>query len=323
MPIPIHIYKERILAGGDITAEEAMSLATLTPGERTALREAAAEITAAFMPRSFDSCSIINARSGRCPEDCKWCAQSAHYATSVNTYPLVDRDTCLEMAERNRRAGIRRYSLVTSGRAVKGDALDTVCSYYSTLRDQGGLGLCASLGLLSADDMLKLREAGVTRYHCNLETSHSHFPTLCTTHTHEQKIATIEAARAAGMTICSGGIIGMGESREQRIEFALDLRRVNPVSIPLNILMPIPGTPLEDSEPLTDDEILDTVAIFRLVHPRAALRFAGGRVLIPRHVQLEAMRIGINGAIMGDMLTTVGAQIEADKELVAEAGYEF
>ncbi len=323
MSVPIHKYKERILAGGDITAEEAMSLATLTPDERTALREAAAEITARFMPRQFDSCSIINARSGRCPEDCKWCAQSAHYDTSVNTYPLVDRDTCLEMGERNRQAGIRRYSLVTSGRTVAGKALDTVCSYYSALRDAGGLGLCASLGLLDREAMHRLREAGVTRYHCNLETAGSHFPTLCSTHTHEEKIATIEAAREAGMTICSGGIIGMGETREQRIEFALDLRRVSPVSIPINVLMPIPGTPLEHTEPLTDDEVLDTVAIFRLVHPKAALRFAGGRVLIPRHVQLEAMRIGINGAIMGDMLTTVGAQIEADKQLVAEAGYVF
>ena len=323
MNMHINMYKERILAGGEITAEEAMGLATLTPDERTALREAAAEITAAFMPRRFDSCSIINARSGRCPEDCKWCAQSAHYNTSINTYPLVDRDTCMEMGERNRQAGIRRYSLVTSGRTVTGSALDTVCAYYSSLRDAGGLDLCASLGLLDIEDLRKLHAAGVSRYHCNLETSHSHFPTLCSTHTHEQKIATIEAAREVGMSVCSGGIIGMGESHEQRIEFALDLRRVRPASIPINVLMPIPGTPLEDSAPLTDDEILDTVAIFRLVHPQATLRFAGGQVRIPRHVKLEAMRIGINGAIMGDMLTTAGDQIEADKQLVAEAGYKF
>lgn len=316
-------YKERILAGGEISADEAMGLATLSEAERNDLYGAAAEITARFMPRKFDSCSIINARSGRCPEDCKWCAQSSRWPTEVDIYPLVDREVCLSMAARNRLNGIGRYSLVASGRTVTGEALDRVCSYYEALSREGGLGLCASLGLLDGEALGRLRKAGVSRYHCNLETAGSFFPSLCTTHTQQQKLTTLELAREAGMDVCSGGIIGMGESAAQRIELALDLRRVNPVSIPLNVLMPIPGTPLEGRGPLTADELLDTVAIFRLVHPHATLRFAGGRLRIPREVQLRALRIGINGAIIGDMLTTAGPVIERDKALVKEGGYEF
>ena len=179
----ISAIKHRILAGGEITADEALALADPTPEVRKAMREAAAEITAAMGPRKFDSCSIINARSGRCPEDCKWCAQSAHYSTTIHSYPLVDRDTCMEMADYNRRAGIGRFSLVTSGRAVKGRDLDAICSYYSELRErEPGMGLCASMGLLDREAMVRLHEAGVHRYHCNMESCRSFFPTLCSTH---------------------------------------------------------------------------------------------------------------------------------------------
>lgn len=318
----ISAIKHRILAGGEITADEALALADPTPEVRKAMREVAAEITAAMGPRKFDSCSIINARSGRCPEDCKWCAQSAHYSTTIHSYPLVDRDTCMEMADYNRRAGIGRFSLVTSGRAVKGRDLDAICSYYSELRErEPGMGLCASMGLLDREAMVRLHEAGVHRYHCNMESCRSFFPTLCSTHTQEDKLEAIARAREAGMEICSGGIIGMGESMRQRVEFALELREISPVSIPINILQPIPGTPLEGAAPLDPEEYLDTVAIFRLVHPRAVLRFAGGRASLDAAIQRRALAIGINGAIMGDMLTTVGSQIAQDLEMVKEAGY--
>ena len=315
--------KEKVLTGGSLTEAEAMSLASVTPGELPALLDGAAEITSRFGSNDFDSCSIINARSGRCPEDCKWCAQSAHHKTNIEVYPLVDRKTCMDLAEYNRERGIGRFSLVTSGRTVSGKALDTVCDYYRELSRHGGMGLCASMGLLDGDALRRLREAGVERYHCNLESAPSYFPTLCSTHSIEDKIKTIEAAREAGMEICSGGIIGMGETMEQRVEFALTLRRVNPASIPLNVLSPIPGTPLENSTPLTAEEILHTVAIFRFVHPHAVLRFAGGRALIDRDTQREALRIGINGSIMGDLLTTVGSQIDEDIEMIRACGYNF
>lgn len=319
----INQLKEKVLAGGSVSEEEAMGLASLDAGQQAELLEAAAEITTRFGSRNFDSCSIINARSGRCPEDCKWCAQSAHHRTNIEAYPLVDRKTCMEMADYNRTRGIGRFSLVTSGRAVRGKDLDRICEYYSELSARGGMGLCASMGLLDAEALRRLRKAGVERYHCNLESAPSHFPTLCTTHSLEDKIRTIDAAREAGMEICSGGIIGMGETMEQRVEFALTLRRVKPDSIPLNILSPIPGTPLEHAAPLSDSEILTTIAIFRLIHPRAVLRFAGGRAAISRATQREALRIGINGGIMGDLLTTIGSQIDEDVAMVRECGYNF
>ncbi|MCM1077055.1 MAG: biotin synthase BioB [Bacteroides sp.] len=315
--------KEKVLAGNDITEAEAMSLASISADELAELTDAAAEITSRFGSRDFDSCSIINARSGKCGEDCKWCAQSAKYKTNIETYPLVDHDVCMNLAEYNRRKGIRRFSLVTSGRTLSGKSLDTACDYYRELSSMGHKGLCASMGLLDYESLCRLRDAGVNRYHCNLETAPSHFPTLCSTHTVEDKIRTIKAARKAGMEICSGGIIGMGETMEQRVEFALTLRRIRPASIPINVLNPIPGTPLEDAAPLSGSEVLQTIAIFRFVHPHAVLRFAGGRALIDRETQKEALRIGINGSIMGDLLTTVGAQIDDDIEMVSECGYRF
>lgn len=321
---PINHFKEKVLNGGELTEAEAMSLATLTTDEYEELLEAAAEITDRFGSRDFDSCSIINARSGRCPEDCKWCAQSAHHKTDIAVYQLVDHDTCMELADYNHRRGIGRFSLVTSGRTLSGKALDTVCDYYRELSEhENGMGLCASMGLLDSESLRRLHEAGVERYHCNLETAPSHFPTLCSTHTIDDKIKTIEAAREAGMEVCSGGIIGMGETMEQRVEFALTLRRIRPVSIPINVLSPIPGTPLENADPLTDRDILQTVAIFRMIHPHAVLRFAGGRALIDRETQRKALRIGINGSIMGDLLTTIGSQIDEDIAMIRECGYNF
>lgn len=318
--ILINSLKDRIINDGEVTAAEAKIFVGCDLDE---LLSAAEAVTARFGSRDFDSCSIINARSGRCPEDCKWCAQAACHKTNVATYPLVDRKTCMELADYNRRRGIGRFSLVTSGRAVGGTTFDKICDYFRELSERGGMSLCASMGLLDAAAMRRLREAGVERYHCNLETAPSFFPTLCSTHSIDDKIRTIEAAREAGLEICSGGIIGMGETTEQQVEFALTLRRIRPVSIPLNILSPIPGTPLENAPKLSDEEILRTVAIFRMIHPRAVIRFAGGRARISRETQRKALKIGVNGSIMGDLLTTIGSQIDEDIEMIRECGYNF
>lgn len=315
--------KDKILAGEDITAEEAYALADLLPDSREELWEAAREITERFSSRDFDSCSIVNARSGKCSEDCKWCAQSARHSTGIETYPLISREQCLHVADLNRHHGIKRFSLVTSGRKMSGKELDKACEYYREMRDQGGLHLCASMGLLSPDELRKLRDSGVTRYHCNLEAGPSHFRRLCTTHTVEDKIATILAARELGMEVCSGGIIGMGESVGQRVELALELRRVSPDSIPLNVLSPIKGTPLEHQPLIGEEEVVDAVALFRFVHPRTVLRFAGGRARLSRESMLRCMAIGINGGIMGDLLTTLGATVAEDKAMISQAGYAF
>lgn len=312
--------KDRIIGGGIITSAEAYSL---LDADFDALCDAAADITTALCSDEFDSCSIINARSGRCPENCKWCAQSAHWATGCDTYPIIPEEECMTLARYNAAKGIRRFSLVTSGKAAKGKSLDAICSMLRRVTDETPMLTCASLGLLDLDDLRKVRQAGAVRYHCNLETAPSFFPALCSTHTHGDKIATIRAAREAELEICSGGIIGMGETPCQRVEFALALRDIEPVSIPINILIPIPGTPLADTPPLTEQEILTTIAIFRFVHPSIHLRFAGGRQKLSPEAQMRAMKIGINGGIVGDMLTTLGSTIDNDKALITKAGYKF
>lgn len=316
--------KEKIIAGGSITAEEAYSLADISsPEERAELWESAREITRKCCSRVFDSCSIVNARSGKCPENCKWCAQSTHHNTVIETYPLISKEECMKIARLNRSQGIRRFSLVTSGRKLTGKPLDTVCEWYSELHREGGISLCASMGLLQREDLQKLYDAGVRRYHCNLEAAPSFFPTLCSTHTVEDKINTINIAREIGFEVCSGGIIGMGETPRQRIELALELLRIDPASIPINILCPIPGTPLENAASLTDEEILDCLSCFRFIHPTKILRFAGGRAKLSRDTQLKALEIGMNGAVMGDLLTTIGSKVNEDKQLIDEADYTF
>jgi biotin synthase len=317
----INRLKEKVFAGGEITYEEGVSL--IKTNHREALFEASAEITRKFCTREFDSCSIVNVRSGKCSENCKWCAQSAHYNTGCHAYELMGRDECIESARYNHERGIKRLSLVASGRSLGRRALDEVCGILRDIKNNVGISTCASLGLLSRDELQKLYDSGVRRYHCNLETAPSYFAKLCTTHTIDDKIKTIETAHELGFEVCSGGIIGMGESAEQRVELGVKLREAKPLSIPINILSPIPGTPLADVAPIGDDEILVTVAVFRFLHPRTQLRFAGGRGRLSRETQLKCLTIGVNGGIVGDLLTTIGSQIDEDRCLVEEAGYRF
>lgn len=278
-------------------------------------------ITRKFMGDSFDSCSIINAKSGNCPEDCKWCSQSAGSRTKIDIYPLISKEKAIEQALYNSKQGIRRFSLVTSGRRVSKKEVDKVCDIVKALPAE--VIPCVSLGLLDKEDMEKLYAAGVTRYHCNIETSPGYFGKLCTTHTTADKIATLRAAREAGMSLCSGGIIGMGETLEDRIDMALYLRDNRIFSIPINLLHPIPGTPLENSRPLSEDEYLLSVSLFRIINPKAFLRFAGGRALLSKQTQQKALYIGMNSAIMGDMLTTLGSGAQEDIKMFTEAGYDF
>ncbi len=314
-------FKNRILAGGQLTDEEVMSLCRYAGNPE--LRTAAKEITRQMVPEQFDTCSIVNARSGRCSENCKWCAQSAHFDTHCDIYDLVDKEECMRAARENHQAGVKRFSLVTSGKALHGNALDGVLTLLKYIKERVGISTCASLGLLNRDDLQRLWDAGVRRYHCNLETVPSYFPHLCTTHTIDDKLHTIQLAREIGFEVCSGGIIGMGETFEQRAELAVTLRQVHPASIPVNILNPIPGTPLQDTELISPDDILDTLAIFRFAHPRAQIRFAGGRARLSREQQVEAMEIAVNGAIVGNLLTTIGSTVDEDRDATAAAGYRW
>lgn len=302
-------------------------LARRAAGPEEALFAEAVRLTQTCAPRTFDMCSIVTGKCGRCSEDCKWCAQSAHYATACESHGLISAEECLRQARLNEAAGITRFSIVNSGRRPAPAEVDGVCSLVRMLKRETSLEICVSLGLPDEADLQKLFDAGATRYHCNLEASPAHFPTLCTTHTQEEKTATLRAARRVGMSICSGGIIGMGESEADRIDLAFCLRDLfdetpgETASIPINILSPIPGTPLADLPLLPEPEILRTVALFRLIHPTAYLRFAGGRARLSEATLKAALRLGINSAIEGDLLTTLGRTVAEDKALILDAGY--
>lgn len=312
----------RVLDGETLPENDLYALTRIESADgRRALRDAAAQVTAKMASPVFDYCSIVNARSGLCSEDCKWCAQSGKYSTGCQTYAIVDHDEAHTAAAYNATHGVGRFSLVASGRAVKGSSLEAMAKLLDEIRTRHNISTCASLGLIGAEEMARLKQAGVKRYHCNMETAPSFFGKLCTSHTQADKMATINAAHEAGLEVCSGGIIGMGETARQRMELAIFLRSVRPVSIPINILSPIAGTPLEGTPLISEDEIIDTVAYFRMAHPTLQLRLAGGRARISRKGLLEMLRVGINGAIVGDLLTTIGSTIAQDKAMAAEAGY--
>ena len=315
----IQKYMDRVLAGHDLEFGEALELATkVNPAE---LYQAADELRKKLHKNSLDLCSIVNAKSGKCTEDCKFCAQSAHYEVEVATYDVVDVVKAVTLAKENEQLGVQRFSLVTAGRAISEKNLEEFRLIYQQLQEETQLSLCASMGFLTPEKAVKLKEMGVVRYHCNLETSRSFFPKVCTSHTWDEKVATIKIAREAGLEICSGGIVGMGESLEQRLELAFELRELEILSIPLNILTPIKETPLEDITALSVAEVLTCVAMFRFINPKAVIRLAGGRTLLGED-QKRCFSSGANGAIVGNYLTTGGNSLGKDIAMFRALGFD-
>lgn len=312
-------FENRLERGLCISKEEMLNL--IRNNNVDDIYELAHRVTRRFCGDSFDTCSIINAKSGNCSEDCKWCSQSSYHSCDVDTYELLNSDECVEMAEFNSRHGIRRFSLVSSGKRLSKRDVAKVCDIVMDLKRKTNVIPCVSLGLIDDDDMRMLAQAGVKRYHCNIESSASFFPKLCTTHTMDEKLTVIRNAIKHGIEPCSGGIIGMGESVEDIVDMALMLRDEGVLSIPINILNPIKGTKLENQKLIEPEEYLLTIAIFRIINPRAELRFSGGRALISGELQEKALYIGINAAIMGDMLTTIGSNSGDDIKTFEKMGY--
>lgn len=311
--------KEKARATGGISKEEALALAAAPLEE---LAEAAEEIRGKKCGQGFDLCTIVNGKCGRCSEDCRYCAQSAHYqARCTEAYGLLSTDKLLEGARRNEAKGVLRYSIVTSGRRLSDREVAQACESIRAIKAETGIRVCVSFGLLGEEQFREIKEAGASRVHCNLESSARFFPQICTTHTYEDKINTLKAAKRAGLSVCSGGILGLGETMEDRIDMILTARELGVKSIPVNLLNPIPGTPLEDRTPLTNEEARRCVALFRFLIPDAAIRLAGGRGLLGDRGE-QCFKSGANAAISGDMLTTAGITVETDVELVKSMGFE-
>ena len=311
--------KDKILRGKWIGREEALRLAE-EPLEE--LRQAADEIRRKVCGSGFDLCTIVNAKCGRCSEDCRYCAQSAHYRTACEeSYPLLSTQELLEDARRNAQQGVLRYSIVTSGRRLSEEEVEQACESIRRIRAEVPIEVCVSFGLLDEVQFRKIKAAGASRVHCNLESSARYFPSVCTTHTYEEKIRTLQAAKRAGLSICSGGILGLGETMEDRIDMVLMARELGVKSIPVNLLNPIPGTPYENRVPLDNEEACRCVALFRFLIPDASIRLAGGRGLLGDKGE-ACFLSGANAAISGDMLTTAGITVETDMELLRSSGFE-
>lgn len=311
-------YYRKALKEGHLSKAE---LETLSQMPLEELCQAADALRMEACGNGFDICTITNGKSGRCGEDCKYCAQSVCAQADIEEYPLVSSEKIIEEACRNQKKGVLRFSVVTSGKRLSDEEVDSLCQAYKAIGTKCGIARCASHGLLTENQFRKLKEAGVSRYHNNLETSRNFFPKICSTHTYDDKIHTIRMAQAAGLTVCSGGIIGMGEDMGDRIDLALELRALGIRSIPVNILNPIPGTPLEHRPRLSPEDVRRTIAIFRFALPGAAIRLAGGRGLLQDKGR-AAFCSGANAAISGDMLTTAGISIEQDMEMIENLGFE-
>lgn len=316
----MEVLAERIIRGERLDRRDDLSM--LVELNLETLCRAADQVRRVLCGDRGELCTIVNGRSGRCSEDCRFCAQSCHYHTQAEEYPFLPVQEIVEEGKRNEAAGVHRYSIVTAGRGIHGRELDHALEAYRRLREETGLGLCASHGLQTREEFQAMKEAGVTRYHANLETSRRNFPNICTTHTYEDKLENIRRAKEAGLEVCSGGILGMGETWEDRIDMALDLWELGVVSIPLNLLTPIPGTPLAQQPLLKDDEVCRSVAIFRLLNPTAWIRMAAGRRRFADGGKL-LFRCGANAAITGDMLTTTGTGIAEDRTMFAQLGYQI
>jgi len=312
--------RSKILDGCMPSLEEAVFLLGLEGAQVFDLFMLANRITRRHFGDLIDTCSILNAKSGLCDQNCSFCAQSTHHNTGIKPYPLMGEDEVLSVAEQMEESGSNRFSIVTSGLSLNQDEFERILHTIRRLRDETNLSICTSIGSLNQKRALMLKSAGVTCIHHNLETSKRFFPRVCTTHTYEDWERTLGIAKDIGFEVCSGGIIGLGEKLIDRVELALALKDLDVDSVPINILTPIPGTPLEDTITPSPLEVLKTIAVYRILLPSKHIRLAGGREVNLRSLQSLALISGADGLMLGNYLTTSGNTPEEDLEMISDLG---
>lgn len=275
------------------------------------------KISSQYIKNDIEFCSLVNARSGKCSQNCKYCAQSSHYRTDIKEYPLIKTEEVIKAAKEAKENGVIRFAVVTSGKSPDEENFDKILEFIDELNKVKGIRSCASIGILNEEQAKLLAEHGLKRFHHNINTSESYYSEICTTHSWQDRLNTCKLVKKYGMELCCGVILGMGETIEQRIEMALELAEIEPESIPINILMPIPKTPFENYNNKIDEEnILRTLAIFKIANPKSVLRFCGGRMRLSNGNQELALKTCVEGIMTGNYLTTTGKSPKEDIETV-------
>lgn len=277
------------------------------------------ELSSKFMSNNIEMCSLVNARNGKCSQNCKYCAQSSHYRTEIDEYPLIDKTEVIKAAKEAKEYGINHFAVVTSGKSPTEENFGKIIEYIEEINKIDGISSCASIGILTEDEVKRLVQAGLKRVHHNINTSESYYPEICTTHLWKDRYNTCKLVKKYGMELCCGVILGMGESVEQRIEMAIELAQIEPDSIPINILMPIDKTPFENYYDKIDEEnILRTLAVLKIANPKSVLRFCGGRMRLSEQGQLTALKCCVEGILTGNYLTTTGKSPQEDLKTIKE-----
>ncbi len=313
---------DRVLEGGEITFEEAKRFIEFdTWPEVLELASHATRIREKFTGNDVDLCALVNAKSGQCAENCGFCSQSGHHNTGVTTYPLMDPDQIVARAKQAKEFGAKRFCIVTATRGLSDKDLPVLCEAVRRVKEETGLVPECSLGFVTDEQLSQLKAAGMTRYNHNLETAESNFPNICTTHTYQDRLNTLKQLKKQGLEICSGGILGLGESREERIRLAFELAEFEVECAPINVLNPRPGTPLAGTTPPDPLEVIKTIAVFRFILPKSKLELGGGREVNLRDFQSLAFLAGANSLIIGGYLTTSGRQPANDVRMLQDLGF--
>ena len=319
----LSVLSDRVINDADITRSEAMRVLSLRKQEEIVMLLAHANMLRNhFKGNRIDLCAVVNAKSGRCTEDCIFCAQSARHKTDIKTYPLMNTSEVIRVSRLAGGHGAHRLGIVTSGKGIHNkEELERICEFVKEISKSSNLTPCASLGVLSDEQLSRLSDAGLKRYHHNLETAESHFPKICSTHTYDERVQTVLRVKKKGFEVCSGGIFGLGETPGQRVELSFTLKNLEVDSVPLNFLNPVKGTPAEKQPLLPPLEILKIIALFRFVLPKKDIRVCGGREIGLRTLQPLMYLAGANGTMVGNYLTTSGRNSKVDLQEILDLGF--